>query len=113
MNWIIRSLQSVLPDDGGLLLNPENLNKVVDCPLRHLASSIALLSGAEEERQLEDELMVIEEAVDETPLDKIRNAFLQKQTKILALSRKQPSGNILKVPTESYRNYLKQYCIAD
>lgn len=113
MDWFIRSLQSSLPDDGNLLLNPQNLDEVVNCPLRHLASSIALLSDVEEECQADDEPMVIEGAVNETPLDKIRNAFLQKQTKILALNRGRPSGNNLKIPAESYRNYLKQYCIAD
>ena len=110
MEWFLRSLKSALPDDGNLLLNPDNLDQVVNCPLRHLASSIALLSGVEEECQAEDEPMVIEEAVNETPLEKIRNAFLQKH---LALSRGRPSGNNLKVPVESYQNYLKQYCIAD
>lgn len=109
MRWFIRRLQDTLADGCQLELR-QSIDQVGICPFRHLSSAVNLLSDAEQVIATpEDEPMVIEDAEQsaETPLDKVRNAFKEKQAKALALSHGKP-GN-LRIPTEKYLGFQRDY----
>lgn len=110
MRWFIQRLKSSLPNGCSFLLESgDEPKEIVSCPLRHLSSAISLLSGAEEEVNTDESPVVVEEQASstETPLDKIRQAFLQKHAQTLALSQGK-SGN-LKMPFDSYQQFQSEY----
>ena len=107
MQWFIRRLKSVLPDSCRLDAASKDDDNIETCPLRHLPSAVKLLSDAEKVKPTEDEPMIIEETSAETPLDKIRKAFVKKQSKVLALRQERTGG--LKIAPEKYQTFQTEF----